>query len=73
MMKFGRKIFFTRGLYNSPGTFVGPSRELLDSFFRNIFHKFVTHSGHVLWHISRKNDEILLGNVFNMGDIQFAG
>ena len=32
-MKFGRKIFFTGGLYNSPGTFVGLIRDLPDSFY----------------------------------------
>ena len=32
MMKFGRKIFFTRGLYKCPGTFVGPFWDLLNSF-----------------------------------------
>ena len=34
MMKFGRKIFFTRGLYNSPRTLVEPSRDLPDSFYK---------------------------------------
>ena len=33
MMKFGRKIFFNRGLYNSPRTFVGPSLGLPYSFY----------------------------------------
>ena len=34
MMKLGRKIFFTRGLYNSPGTLVGSFRDLPDSFYK---------------------------------------
>ena len=33
IIKFIRKIFFTRGLYNSLGTFSGPSRDLTDSFY----------------------------------------
>ena len=32
-MKFGRKIFLTRGLYNSLGTFVRHSRDLFDFFY----------------------------------------
>ena len=31
-MKFGRKIFFISGLYNCPGTFVKPFRDLPHSF-----------------------------------------
>ena len=33
MMKFCRKMFFTRELYNSPGTLVGPAWDLPDSFY----------------------------------------
>ena len=32
MVKYGRKIFFTRGLYTSPGTLVGLSQDLPYSF-----------------------------------------
>ena len=37
MMKFGREIFFTGGLYNSPGTFAGPARDLPDGFYEILF------------------------------------
>ena len=40
-MNSGREIFFIRGLYDSPGTLVRPSRELLDSFQKILPNKFV--------------------------------
>ena len=41
-MKFGRNIFFTTELYNSPGTFVGPFRDLSDSFYEILVINFGT-------------------------------
>ena len=58
MMKFGRQIFFTRGLYKGPGTFVGPSRDLPDIFLWNIGQYFSISSAHHFWHIPRENDKI---------------
>ena len=39
-MKFVRKIFFTRGLYNSPGTFAGLCCDLPDSFYEVLLINF---------------------------------
>ena len=40
MMKCGRKIFFTTGLYHSPGTLAGTSRDLTDSFYEILLFIF---------------------------------
>ena len=71
-MKFGRKIFFTRGQYNGLGTFVRPSRDLSGSFhelfvinFRLVVHMFFGI-------FSRESDEIWLGNIFQMRRVQLA-
>ena len=37
IMKSDWKLFFTGGLYNSPGPLVGPSQDLLDSFHEFFF------------------------------------
>ena len=37
VVKFGRKIFFTRGLYNNRGACVRSSRDLPDSFYEISF------------------------------------
>ena len=40
IIKCGREIFFTRGIYNGPGTFVRPPQALLDSFLLNYLLTF---------------------------------
>ena len=37
MKEGGYLFFFIRGLYNSPRTFVGPPRDLRDSFYKLLF------------------------------------
>ena len=59
-MKFGRKLFFTRGLYNSPGTFVGHSRDLAKHFYDIlcIFFEFLVL---IFLQYFVENIEIMLG------------
>ena len=40
MMKFGRKNFFTKRLYNGLGTLAGHSWDLLDNFYKILFINF---------------------------------
>ena len=39
-MKFGRNIFFITGLYSSPGTLTGPTRDIPENFYRELVINF---------------------------------
>ena len=68
---WSKNIFHQRTVQQSwdlRGAFPGP----LWQFLWNIGHKFSTRSAHVLWHISRKNDEIWLENISHMRDVQLT-
>ena len=65
MMKFGSKIFFTTGLYNSLGTSVGPSWDLSASFPQVVVINLLTPSDPYFWHISRENDKIMTDIFFH--------
>ena len=68
MMKFGREIFFTRGLYNNPGNVVGPFRDLIGIFYAILFDIFIILKFIYFWHILRENDEMWVRNIVHMTD-----
>ena len=69
-MKFARKIFFTRGPYNDPGTLVGLFWELSDNFYEILIIIFRLLVLLRFWHISRENDEMLWTNIFHQRTVQ---
>ena len=64
MMKFGRKIFFARGLYNNPGTLLGPAPDLPDSLYEILIISFQVLVFLISGLFSRENVETALKNIF---------